>query len=147
MGYKYYDGVGKTVAFPFGYGLTYTEFIINNLFVSVYYDTISISIDVLNSGNVEAAEVIQVYTAYNGKCDGLNVLKQFREFTKVSVKPNDSISVSLKLSKKDITSTWADDKKQWMSTPGEYRIFVGNSSDNLRLYKDIYFQFDLYYWL
>ncbi|KAG0688606.1 hypothetical protein C6P40_000762 [Pichia californica] len=149
VGYKYYDSLEKEVAFPFGYGLSYTEFLISNLKVNFdnNSDFIDISVDVLNGGDILGSEVVQVYTTFKGKLDALKTVKSFRDFAKVALDPKEKKSVHLKLSKKDISSVWADERKQWKSVPGEYTILVGNSSHNLKLSKTIKLDFNLYYWL
>ena len=65
VGYRYYDTKQMEVAYPFGYGLSYTTFTYSNLQISnttpTEKDTISISVDVTNTGSVAGKEVVQLY--------------------------------------------------------------------------------------
>lgn len=150
VGYKYYEAVDKKVAFPFGFGLSYTKFLISNLKIEYDLqdnDLIKIFVDVSNCGTREGSEVIQVYTSFEGVSDFLKPVKQFRNFDKITLRPNEKVTSSINLSKKDITSIWNSEKDQWQSIPGSYKILVGNSSDNLKSCEIINLEFETYYWL
>ena len=77
MGYRYYDTKKVPVRFPFGYGLSYTEFTYQNLKVSV---------DVTNTGEVSGKEIVEIYA---GKKDSAveRAAKELRGFVKVELNP------------------------------------------------------------
>ena len=63
VGYRYYDTRQVPVLFPFGYGLSYTEFVYSNLRVECTYPNFKVSVDVTNDGNAAGKEVVQIYVA------------------------------------------------------------------------------------
>lgn len=92
LGYRYYDKVNKEVAYPFGHGLSYTTFKYSNLKV----DGLKVSVDVSNTGETEGKEVVQLYV-HNPQDSIHRPIRELKGFTKVSLKPNETKTVSFEL--------------------------------------------------
>lgn len=102
-GYRYYDTAGKTVLFPFGYGLSYTTFEYSNLKVEKLSDlnsvaglNVRVSVDVTNTGSVAGKEVVQVYTGQNSPVI-FKAKKELKAFTKVELQPGETKTVTFNL--------------------------------------------------
>lgn len=134
VGYRYYEKVQKQVAFPFGYGLSYTTFGFSNLKVSADESSgkISVSVDLKNTGDVAGKEVVQVYIGKT-ESDVIRPVKELKEFEKVALQPGESKTVSFELSLKDSVSFFDEYEEKWSVVPGEYTVQVGPSSDDVEL--------------
>ncbi len=105
--YEYYHGYckmekeGKKVLYPFGYGLSYTEFAFGKPAAEVFADTAKISVSLKNTGSVAGAEVVQLYVG----CEGSKVdrpVKVLKDFARVELAPGEETKVSLSVSKADM---------------------------------------------
>ncbi|MDF2985158.1 MAG: beta-glucosidase [Eubacterium sp.] len=125
--YMYFQG---EPLYPFGFGLSYTNFEYSNLNLSPVKikedDTITVTFDVRNSGNRDGEEVAQLYVEH---IDSLveRPGKELKGFKRVMVKAGEKVTVRLNLSARD-TACWNVDKKSWIVEPGDIRIKVGGSS-------------------
>ena len=100
VGYRYYDKAGKEVLFPFGHGLSYTRFEYEDLNLSrdelgAPYE-LTISVTIRNTGDVAAAEVVQVYIG-NPATEAHRPEKELKEFAKVWLKPGEAQRVTFTL--------------------------------------------------
>lgn len=131
VGYRYYDKNNTKVLFPFGYGLSYTNFKFDNLKIDNLQDSINIYLDVTNVGNFNGKEVIQVYI---GKKDSniTRALKELKAFEKCSLNINESKNITLNIPKKNL-AYYDEDKKQFIIEKGKYEIYIGNCIDNILL--------------
>jgi beta-glucosidase len=116
--------------FPFGYGLSYTNFSIGNVQISKNEisnnETVQLSIPVSNTGKRDGTEVVQVYVRKLGDTSGLN--KTLRGFQRINVAPGKTNNAIIDLPYSSFE--FYDDKAlQVKVTPGEYEIFYGNSSN------------------
>lgn len=117
--------------FPFGFGLSYTDFLIGNAkpdkTVLNANDAINLSISVLNKGKSKGTEIVQIYIRKLNDIDG--PLKTLRAYRRVEIPAGVSQNVTIKL---DYSSfeffDWS--QRKMVVTPGEYEIHYGNSSDN-----------------
>ena len=136
MGYRFYEMTKKDVAFPFGHGLSYTSFDIADLSVDVSGDEVTVSTKVTNTGSVDGAQVVQVYVSE--EAPKINrPPKELKGFTKVFVKVGESVTATVKFSKKYATSYWDEGREEWVSTKGKYTVHVGDSSQNTPLKSEI----------
>lgn len=135
-GYRGYDRNGVKPLFPFGYGLSYSTFEFSNLKVNELGDNkVEVSFDIRNTGKVEASEVAQIYVGDN-ECSVARPVKELKGFEKVNLKPGESRHVIVTLD--DEAFAFFDlNTKRFIVEPGEYTIFVGNSSDYLLLKETI----------
>ncbi|CDO93564.1 unnamed protein product [Kluyveromyces dobzhanskii CBS 2104] len=133
VGYRYYEKLQKRVAFPFGYGLSYTEFVLSNLKAKVDDEVISVSVDVKNVGDSYAGtEVVQVYIAATESAV-TRAVKELKGFKKVLLQPGETKTVKIDLVLKDSTSFFDEEAGKWCNEAGQYKILVGTSSDDISL--------------
>lgn len=143
VGYRHYDQKDLTPLFPFGFGLSYTSFAYRNLTVSPSTlsfagdkpETISVDVEISNSGPVAGAEVAQLYVGMP-----LNPVaqppKQLKGFQKITLKPGESSHAQFTLDAQSF-SYWDAQSHQWRVAPGTYKIMVGSSSRDLRQEKTV----------
>lgn len=135
VGYKYYEKVGKDVLFPFGFGLSYTEFKFTNLAINANLKKRQaiVNLDVTNVGSVAGAEVVQVYVLDSTDNGIRKPLKELRDFTKIFLEAGEQQQVEITLDLKEAFAHWDNNKTKWAVDKGTYTISVGNSSDNILL--------------
>jgi beta-glucosidase len=124
-GYKWFDARNITPQFPFGFGLSYTTFSISNPAVSGR----DVSFDVANTGPVPGAEVAQVYLGLPPSTG--EPPKRLVAWTKVFLQPGAQQHVTLPIDETDSShpmSYWDVDANAWRTAPGDYTVYVGNSS-------------------
>ena len=127
VGYRYYQTAGVPVAFPFGYGLSYTSFAYSELKA----DARSVALTVTNTGSHAGAEIVQVYAA---KPDAqiFRPAQELKAFTKVWLKAGESKTVTLPLDDKAFRY-WNTKTDSWEVEGGTYELRVGASSADIRL--------------
>lgn len=129
VGYRYYDKAEKKVRYPFGYGLSYTEFTYSNLNVADNRVTVNIT----NTGKVKGAEVVQLYVA--PPQEGIfRPKRELKGFIRVELNPGESKLVQMELTERSF-SVW---DKGWKVPEGTYTIMVGSSSQDIRLKQEIH---------
>ena len=125
-GYRYYDTAGKAVRFPFGYGLSYTQFAYSDLKI----EGRTVTAAVTNTGCTAGAEVVQLYVA--PPKNGLyRPAKELKGFAKVSLQPGESRTVRFELNDRSF-AVWCDGC--WKVPMGSYEICVGASVADIRLH-------------
>lgn len=141
VGYKHYQARGIRPLFPFGHGLSYTNFELSDLKISEpsSHDTafkVEVTVSVKNTGAMAGSEVVQLYIAYPDV--GVTIPKlQLRGFAKAhDLAPGESKTVIIHLDRYAI-SFWDTQKGQWMAKEGAYGILVGHSSLNLPLQGEV----------
>ncbi len=141
VGYRYYDKADKEVLFPFGHGLSYTEFRYENLRVSrneIHSDdkeNVTISFTIRNIGEMEGKEISQLYLQRMNQ-KGYSVVKSLKGFLKTSLKPGEEKLVQMELSAEDFHEYDLDLEKEVLYE-GKYQIHIGSSSRDLRLSVEI----------
>ncbi len=131
-GYRWFDEMGYTPEFAFGYGLSYTTFKYSNLVVPASINlgqNIPVNIDVTNSGQLAGDEVVQLYTSHQNQ----NVwmpFKQLRGFQRITLLPGETKTVTFTLTNDDLYY-FDESSNSYKVDPGNYTIRVGGSSDNL----------------
>ena len=113
-------------------GLSYTNFEFSNLSISTNNNSINLNLDILNSGQVEGKEVVQVYVSkVDSKKDRpINELKTFKKTSLLT--PNSIENIKLQINHEDLRY-WDEDSNSWKLEEGEYQINIGNSSRNILL--------------
>ena len=131
VGYKYYDKVGKDVLFPFGFGLSYTEFEYFDLQVNIENEKVDIRFKIKNVGDVAGKEIAQIYVK---KADSVVFRpdKELRDFAKVDLNPGEEKDVHIVLDR-DCFEYYDIENDRWQVEAGEYEILVGKSSRNIVL--------------
>lgn len=142
IGYRYYDTKEIEPLFPFGHGLSYTEFTYSNLSLSMEeisdYDVVTVTLTVTNSGERYGSETVQIYVE-NPCGEVLRPIKELREFTKVSLAPGQNKTVRFELSARSF-SYYDKDLNRFYSPAGEYQILAAASSQDIRLKAPIRFK-------
>ncbi|MEG1027969.1 MAG: glycoside hydrolase family 3 C-terminal domain-containing protein, partial [Oscillospiraceae bacterium] len=127
VGYKYYEKKKIQPLFPFGYGLSYTTFEYSNVRINkdeFYSDeTITLSVDVKNTGKTSGKEIVQLYFSNNTK-KVTAPLKQLCDFEKVELAPNQLRTVTFKVPVKEF-SVYSQSEQKWVLWAGKYSLCVG----------------------
>ncbi|MFX3650043.1 MAG: glycoside hydrolase family 3 C-terminal domain-containing protein [Paenibacillus sp.] len=132
VGYRYYDYLqGNGVRYPFGHGLSYTQFTYGALEVQSDATTVTVACEITNTGGQEGGEVVQVYVS-NPQTDVFKPLKELRAFGKVYLKPGETKRVEMSFARSDL-AYYHVDRKAWVIENGEYTVMVAASVTDIRL--------------
>ena len=127
-GYTLMEKENIEPAFPFGFGLSYTEYVYKNIRVELAEDKIIVKVDVSNIGVIAGEEIVQLYVGFENSIVD-RPLKLLRGFKRVALKTNETKTVSIEVKKKDF-AWYNPDNKAWEVENIEYTIYVGPSSKN-----------------
>ncbi|MGZ0015963.1 glycoside hydrolase family 3 C-terminal domain-containing protein [Yeosuana sp. AK3] len=135
VGYRWFDTKNIEPLYPFGYGLSYTTFDIKNVHADkteayLENDTIYISVDVENTGNMDGKEVIQLYTSKKDS-NVERASQELKGFEKVWVKAGETVTINIAVPVKELAYYHVALKK-WVVEPGIYHVGIGNSSRNIK---------------
>lgn len=131
VGYRYYDTTSVRVQYPFGFGLSYTEFTYSDLKV----DRQRISVLVTNTGDRDGAEVVQMYVGLPNAIV-FRPVKELKGFKKVFLKAGESKVVQIPFDDKTFRY-WNIRTNKWEVEMGTYQIMVGASVSDIRLVKEL----------
>ena len=139
VGYRYYDTAQKPVLYPFGYGLSYTDFEYSDLKLSADSikdtDTLTVSFKVKNIGSVDGAEVAQLYVMDN-ESTIYRPMQELRGFKKVFLKAGEEKEISIELGKRAF-AYYNVNIHDWHVESGAFTICVGASSRDIRLHTTV----------
>ena len=142
VGYRYYDKRNIEPLFPFGHGLSYTEFSYSNLKLSktniTNKDELKVTLTLTNSGKRSGKEVVQLYVS-DKESSYARPLQELKGFTKVELAPGESQKVTFTLTTRDF-SYYSKVYDRWLAESGEFEIRVGASSRDIRLTSSLDFQ-------
>jgi len=124
------------VAWPFGYGLTYTTFEYSNLKTEVGNLSVNLTFEVKNTGEVEADEIAQIYISPTSESQPLRPIL-LQGFTRVSLKPGESKTVNVRLYDDQFGYYSHEGERRWNIEPGDYIVKVGASSVDIRLQETV----------
>jgi beta-glucosidase len=134
VGYRWFDTKKVAPLYPFGYGLSYTTFTFENAKADkesyTSSETISVTVEVKNTGKVDGKEVVQVYASKSGS-KVARAEKELKGFQKVLVKSGDSNTVTIKVPVKEL-AYYDVAAKKWTVEPGKYTLKIGNSSRDIK---------------
>lgn len=132
VGYRYFDSFNREVAYPFGFGLSYTSFGYGGLRVSADGDSIVVSVTVTNEGLRDGKEVAQLYvSAPKGAVE--KPAQELKAFAKThTLKPGESETLTMRVGKRWLAS-FVEKKSAWVSDAGVYTFRIGSSSRDIRL--------------
>ena len=130
VGYRYYDKNNIKVLFPFGYGLSYTNFEYSDLHVK-NNEIIDISFKIKNVGKVKGKEIVQIYVQNENFCK-FKPIKELKAFEKIELEPNEEKNIIVRLNKDDF-SHYNLETKRWEIEDGIYKILIGKSVENIVL--------------
>lgn len=132
VGYRFAKTAKVKPAFPFGFGLSYTDFEYKNLAVTKENGVVTATLTVRNTGNRDGAEVVQLYVKNDENSAVFKPESELRAFAKVYLKEGEEKVVSLSFALSEL-SFWNVGKNVWTFENGEYTIEVGTSSAEIRL--------------
>ena len=131
VGYRYFDTFKKNVAYPFGFGMSYTTFEMGKPSVKAKGNNIEVSVTIKNTGKVAGKQVAQVYvTAPKGAYE--KPAKELKAFGKTrELKPGESQTLKMTLEKRDLAS-FDEANSQWKVDAGNYLFQVGTDVESIK---------------
>lgn len=129
VGYRWYDSARREVAYPFGHGLSYTRFEIDNMQVTAEPEQVVVSVEVTNTGSFAGAEVVQLYIGHRNSAI-YRAEKELKGFEKVFLLPGETKKVTVMLGSRAF-AYYDTGFKNWNVEPGVYTISVGHSSRDI----------------
>ncbi|PVH77695.1 glycoside hydrolase family 3 protein [Cadophora sp. DSE1049] len=132
IGYRFYEAVKRKTRFPFGWGLSYTNFQLSDLVVEFRDGMLDVTAQVKNVGSCDGAEVIQVYVSQQ-QTSVRRPAKELKGFQKVFVGVKGQVTVTVQIDRKYATSFWDEERDQWVEERGIYDVLVGQSSVDIAL--------------
>ncbi|WP_437395477.1 glycoside hydrolase family 3 C-terminal domain-containing protein [Flagellimonas lutimaris] len=130
VGYRHFDKAGKDVSYPFGYGMSYTNFEYGDMELIHENDTLKVSIPITNIGDVKGKEVVQFYVSKDSTQIDRPVqeLKAFAKTTMLTSGTTDTLEVNIPVKS---LRYWNEKSSQWTLEPGSYVIRAGASSRDI----------------
>ncbi|WP_160720436.1 glycoside hydrolase family 3 C-terminal domain-containing protein [Bacillus sp. USDA818B3_A] len=140
VGYRYYDTKGIEPLFPFGYGLSYTEFEYRDLYISKKEindtDTVTVNVTIKNVGNFVGKEIVQLYVR-DVASSVIRPNKELKGLEKIELQPGEEKTVTFTLDKRAFAYYNVDIKDFHVET-GEFEILIGKSSKEIILKETIH---------
>lgn len=132
VGYRHHDTARIPALFPFGYGLSYTNFKYGKATCSAreIVDSITVSVPVTNVGNVAGKEVLQLYIS-DLRSTLPRPVKELKGFQKVSLAPGETANVEFVITLDDL-KYYDDHRGEWIAEPGKFKALIGASSTDIR---------------
>lgn len=128
VGYRYFTTAGKKVAYPFGYGLSYTDFAYSNEAVTPTADGFTVSVTVTNTGKCAGREVVELFVAApKGKIE--KPARELKGFAKTkTLQPGESETVTIAVSNYDLASYY-EKESAWAADGGVYRLLLSKDAN------------------
>ncbi len=136
VGYKWYDAEKKPVLFPFGFGLSYTNYAYSGLTVK-NGDTVTVSFTVRNTGKRAGTEIAQVYSSLPDSAG--EPPKRLIGWARVELAAGESKLVTIPVDRDHLT-IYDETTDAWKLVPGSYTIMAGGSSQALSLHQELTLQ-------
>lgn len=131
VGYRYYDKHPEEITFPFGHGLSYTEFSYSDLSLKTDSENISVSFNLKNTGDTDGAEVVQIYIGdVVSTCT--RPIKELKAFKKVFLKADETKKIDISIPIEDL-GYYNIMLRDFAVEDGAYKIYVASSSQDIRL--------------
>lgn len=141
VGYRWYDARKIEPLYPFGHGLSYTEFAIESLTAETetFTDSVTVQAEVVNKGSRAGKTVVQIYVS-DPESTLTKPLRELKAFRKIHLEPGEKKTVSFTLDRHAFES-YDPNLHRWVMEEGFYQIFAGLSSRDLqadcRVYADV----------
>ncbi|MBR4459304.1 MAG: glycoside hydrolase family 3 C-terminal domain-containing protein [Clostridia bacterium] len=135
VGYRYYTKKEMPVLFPFGYGMSYTTFAYDNLRLSAGQiedtDTVTVCVDVTNTGKVAGKEVVQLYVS-DRESEVFRPVRELKGFDKIELQPGETRTVTFTLDKRSF-AYWNTKIHDWHVETGVFDIQICKDADTVIL--------------
>ena len=132
VGYRYFDSFNVPVSYPFGYGLSYTTFEYSDALCEVKDGTVTVTVNVTNTGERDGKEVVELYAAAPDSKAANKPVKELKAFAKtMNLKPGESETITLKVNTADLAS-FDEAASAWVVAEGEYQFLVGASAQDIK---------------
>ena len=131
VGYRYFDSFGKPVAYPFGYGLSYTTFAYENMTCTVDGDVITVKVDVKNTGKKAGRNVVELFVAAPNSKKLNKPEKELRNYAKTRLlKPGQTQSITMTVKTEDLAS-FNEKASAWKTDAGIYTFMICSSANDI----------------
>ncbi len=131
VGYRYYDKHPDEIFYPFGYGLSYTQFKYENLVCKNNQGNVEINFDLTNIGDFDGAEVVQLYVG-DTVSTVVKPIKELKKFKKVFLKAGETKCISFTLIPEDY-AYYNVMLKEFVAENGRYDVYIASSSRDIKL--------------
>ncbi|MGE5812141.1 MAG: fibronectin type III-like domain-contianing protein, partial [Ignavibacteria bacterium] len=139
VGYRWYENKKIKPLYPFGFGLSYTDFQYSDLKITPARfqekDSVIVTFNLKNVGNMKGMEAAQLYVQ-DVESSVPRPNKELKGFKKINLEPGENKIIQIKLGKKDF-SFWNPQAKNWLAEKGKFIIQIGSSSQDIKLIKEI----------
>ena len=131
VGYRYFDSFGKPVAYPFGFGLSYTTFGYENLNITEANGIYTIKVDVKNTGSKAGRNVVELFVAAPNSKKLNKPEKELRNYAKTKLlQPGESETITMKVSTEDLAS-FNEQASAWKTDAGVYTFMICSSANDV----------------
>ena len=131
VGYRYFDSFGKPVAYPFGFGLSYTTFGYENLSVTEANGIYTIKVDVKNTGDKAGRNVVELFVAAPNSKKTNKPEKELRNYAKTRLlQPGETETVTMKVATDDLAS-FNEKASAWKTDAGVYTFMICSSANDV----------------
>jgi len=131
VGYRYFDSFGKPVAYPFGFGLSYTTFSYDNLNVTEANGIYTIKVDVKNTGEKAGRNVVELFVAAPNSKKANKPEKELRNYAKTKLlQPGETETVTMTVATEDLAS-FNEKASAWKTDAGVYTFMICSSVDDV----------------
>jgi beta-glucosidase len=131
VGYRYFDSFDKPVAYPFGFGLSYTTFAYENLTCSIDGDIVTVTVDVKNTGSRAGRNVVELFVAAPNSKKLNKPEKELRNYAKTKLlKPGQTETVTMTVKTEDLAS-FNEKASAWKTDAGVYTFMICSSANNV----------------
>lgn len=136
VGYRWYDAHGVEPLFPFGHGLSYTEFAYENLRTTPAGLGFDLSFTVRNTGSRRGTEVAQVYVGPSSRLDLPQAVRSLAAYQRLTLESGEAQDVVLHVGPRQLSS-WSVATHRWVLGGGKREVAIGSSSRDLRLFDSV----------
>lgn len=131
VGYRYFDSFGKDVAYPFGFGLSYTTFSYDNMNVSEAGGVYIVKVDVKNTGSRAGRNVVELFVAAPNSKKLNKPEKELRNYAKTkNLKPGETETITMQVKTEDLAS-FNEKASAWKTDAGDYTFMICSSANDI----------------
>ena len=131
VGYRYFDSFGKPVAYPFGFGLSYTTFEYDDLEVDEENGVYTVKVDVKNTGDKAGRNVVELFVAAPNSKKANKPEKELRNYAKTKLlQPGEEETVTMKVTTEDLAS-FNEKASAWKTDAGVYTFMICSSANDV----------------